>query len=353
MKAVYIEEQGGIEKLTYGDLPDPIANTGEVLVRLRASALNRLDIYARSGANRVRVGPFPHVLGCDMAGEISAIDSSVDHLKIGQHVVLDYVIKCDKCEYCLGGQDDLCRRSVDMGIHISGGYAQYVKAPIANVHPISESIPFEEAAAIPLVFHTAWHCLVTQAKLRPGETILINAAGSGVGSAGIQIARALKARVFVTAGSDNKILQAKNMGAEDGVNYNTTPEFGARIREMVDGDGVDVVFDSVGASIWDESFASLKIGGRLVNCGVTGGHKSNLHLGLLFTKRLTIMGSGGPVAAGNVGRSRREFADVMRLVNMGELRGIVGKVMPLKEARAAHEIMESRDFFGKIVLQIP
>ena len=353
MKAVYIEEQGDIDKLIYGDLPDPVPGPGEVLVRLHAAALNRLDIYARSGANRVRVGPFPHILGCDMAGEVATLGPGVEGFQTGQRVVVDYVIKCDTCEYCISGQDDLCRRSVDMGVHVAGGYAQYVKAPAANVHTISDKISFEEAAAIPLVFHTAWHCLVTQVNLRPGETVLINAAGSGVGTAGIQIARLLNARVLVTAGSDAKIAKAKELGAEAGVNYNTTPEFSGPIRDMAGGDGVDVVFDSVGASIWDESIASLKIAGRLVNCGVTGGHRANLHLGILFTRRLTIMGSGGPVVAGNVGRSRSEFAEFMRLVNMGVLHGVVGRVFLLEEARQAHRAMEDRDFFGKIVLQIP
>ncbi len=353
MKAVFIREQGDIDKLTYGDLPEPTPGQGEVLVRLHAAALNHLDIFARSGANRVRVGPFPHILGSDMAGEIAALGPGVDAVKVGQRVMVDYVIKCGKCEYCARGQDDLCRRTLDMGVQIAGSYAQYVKVPWQNVYTIPDAMSYEEAAAIPLVFHTAWHCLTTQAKLQPGETILINAAGSGVGSAAIQIAKALYARVLVTAGSDQKIARAKDMGADDGVNYTTTPEFGASIRKLAGGEGVDVVFDSVGASIWDQSIASMRFGGRLVNCGVTGGFKANLHLGLVFTRRLTVMGSGGPVAAGCMGRSRKEFAEFMHLVHKGVLHGVVGKAFPLEAAGAAHKLMESRDFFGKIVLQIP
>ena len=353
MKAVYIEEQGDIDKMIYGDLPEPEPGPGEVLVRLHAAALNHLDIFARSGANRIRVGPFPHILGSDMAGEVASLGPGVDGLQVGQRVLVDYVIKCGTCDYCTTSQDDLCRRPLDMGVHVAGGYAQYIKAPAPNVHPFADTISFEEAASIPLVYNTGWHCLVTQAKLQPGETVLINAAGSGVGSAGIQIARSLNARVLVTAGSDEKIAKAKELGVEEGINYNTTPEFSGQVKEMTGGDGVDIVFDSVGASIWDQSFASLKIGGRLVNCGVTGGYQANLHLGLLFTRRLTIIGSGGPVRAGTVGRSRREFADFMRLVNMGALRGVVGRTFPLEEAGEAHRVMEDRDFFGKLVLQIP
>ena len=345
MKAIYIEEQGGVENMIYGDLPEPTPGPGEVLVRLHAAALNHLDLYARSGGNRVRVGPFPHILGSDMAGEIVELGSDVDHLVVGQRVVIDYVIKCGTCTHCVIGHDELCQKVRDMGIHVAGGYAQYVKAPFQNVYAIPDSLSFEEAAAIPLVFHTAWHCLVTRAGLKAGESVLINAAGSGVGSAGIQIAKALHCRVFVTAGSDMKISRAIEIGADGGVNYTTTPAFGGAIREMTGGEGINVVFDSVGTAVWEESFATMKTGGRLVNCGVTSGHMANLHLGRLFTRGLTVLGSGG--------RSRREFGDFMNLVHDGTLHGVIGKVFPLEQAGEAHLLMEDRDFFGKIVLAIP
>ncbi len=346
MKAMYIQEQGDIDKFIYGDLPEPVPGPGEVLVRLRAAALNHLDLYARSGGNRVRVGPFPHILGCDMAGEVAALGPDADgRAKVGQRVLVDYVIKCGKCEFCATGRDELCRKSVRMGVDVAGGYAQYVKAPWQNVYPIPASLSFEQAAAIPLVFHTAWHCLVTKAGLRAGESVLINAAGSGVGSAGMEIARALNARVLVTAGSDAKIARAKEMGAEGGVNYTATPAFSGPIRQMAGGEGVDVVFDSVGTSTWEESILSMKRGGRYITCGVTSGHMANIHLRRMFTSGLTVMGSGD--------RSRREFADFMRLVDMGVLHGVVGKVFPLEKAGDAHRLMENRDFFGKIVLQIP
>ncbi|MSQ21982.1 MAG: alcohol dehydrogenase [Dehalococcoidia bacterium] len=346
MKAMYIQEQGDIGKFIYGDLPEPVPGPGEVLVRLRAAALNHLDLYARSGGNRVRVGPFPHILGCDMAGEVAALGPDADgRAKVGQRVLVDYVIKCGKCEFCATGRDELCRRSQRMGVDVAGGYAQYLKAPWQNVYPIPASLSFEHAAAIPLVFHTAWHCLVTKAGLRAGESVLINAAGSGVGSAGIEIARALNARVLVTAGSDAKIARAKEMGAEGGVNYTATPAFSGPIRQMAGGEGVDVVFDSVGAATWEESILSMKRGGRYITCGVTSGHLANIHLGRMFISGLTVMGSGD--------RSRREFADFMRLVDMGVLHGVVGKVFPLQKAGEAHQLMEDRDFFGKIVLQIP
>ena len=345
MKAVYIQEQGDIDKLIFGELSEPEPGPGEVLVRVHAAALNHLDIYARSGGNRTAVGSFPHILGSDMAGEVAGLGPGVEGVQVGQRVMVDYVIKCGTCDYCAVGRDEVCRHSLRMGVDVAGGYAQYLKAPVQNVYPFPKAMSFEEAASIPLAFHTAWHCLVTRAGLRPGETALINAAGSGVGSAGIQIARALNARVLVTAGSDAKIARARDLGAEAGVNYATTPAFSGPIREAACGDGVDVVFDSVGASTWDESFASMKAGGRLVTCGVTGGHRANLHLGRLFARGLTLLGSGG--------RSRREFVDFMRLVNAGVLHGVVGRVFPLEQAHEAHRLMEDRDFFGKIVLQIP
>lgn len=345
MKAVYIEEQGDVDKLQYGDLPDPTPGPGEVLVRVHAAALNHLDIYARSGGNRVRVGPFPHIPGSDMAGEVAGIGEGVPNVHIGQRVVIDYVVRCGTCDSCITGEDAFCREQRDMGIHLPGGYAQYVKVPFQNIHSIPDWLGYEEAAAIPLVFHTAWHCLVTRAQLRPGETVLVNAAGSGVGTAGVQIARAFHCRVLVTAGSDDKVAKARELGAEDGVNYRDTPEFGRTIRDMAGGDGVDVVFDSVGTAVWDESFASMTVGGRLVNCGVTSGHMANLHLGRLFTRGLTILGSGR--------RSHREFNDFMRLVHRGALRGVIEKVFPLEQARDAHRLMEDRNFFGKIVLSVP
>ena len=345
MKAVYIQQQGDVEELVMGELPEPEVGEGEALVRIHAAALNHLDLYARAGENGVRVPSFPHVLGEDMAGEVVAVGSEVPGIEVGQRVLVDYVIKCDSCEYCIIGYDELCRRPKNMGVDLWGGYAQYVKAPYQNIHSVPDWMSYEEAASIPLVFHTAWHCLVTRAGLRPGETVLINAAGSGVGTAGIQVARAMNARVLVTAGSDFKIDKSKELGAEAGFNYNVDPAFRSFVRDLTDGDGADVIFDSVGASLWEESYASLRRGGRFVTCGVTSGHQVALHLGQLFTKGLNIMGSGT--------RSRREFKDFMNLVNVGSLRGVVYRVFPLAEAREAHRLMESRDVFGKIVLRIP
>ena len=261
MKAVYINEQGGLDKLIYGDLLQPQPGPREVVVRVRAAALNRLDIYARAGLNGVSTGGFPRVLGSDMAGEIASVGPQVEQWRGAERVVVDYVVNCETCEYCTIGRDECCERGVRLGVDADGGYAQYMKAPAVNCHAIPDWMSFEEAASIPLVFHTAWHCLVTRAQLRPEETVLVSAAGSGVGSAAIQIARRLGARVLVTAGSDEKIARARELGADGGINYNTQPQFSGPIRDLAGGQGVDVLFDSVGASIWDENFKCLKQGG--------------------------------------------------------------------------------------------
>lgn len=345
MKAVYINEQGGLETLIYGDRPDPVPGPGEVLVRVRASALNHLDIFARTGQNQVSTRGFPRILGCDMAGEVAGLGPGVTQFSEGQRVLVDYDVKCGTCHYCSIGRDELCRRRTRLGVDADGGYAQYCKVPATNVYPIPDWMSYEEAAAIPLVFHTAWHCLITRANLQPGEDVLINAAGSGVGSAAIQVATQTGARVIVTAGSDEKLEKARELGAAEGINYNKEPNFSRRVKELTGGLGVDLVFDSVGASIWDENFECIKPGGRLVICGVTGGHRASIRLGQLFQRGISILGSGG--------RSRREFADMMKLVHRGRFRGVVGRVFPLEQAREAHRTMEERNFFGKLVLQVP
>ncbi len=341
MKAVYIMQQGDVDVLTYGDLPDPVPGPGEVLIRIRAAALNHIDVYQRSGGNRVRLGQVPRILGSDMAGEVATLGPGVTGVAVGQRILVNREVPCGKCPPCLEGRDDFCDHPRTVG----GAYAQYAVAPAINCYPIPDAMSFEEAASIPLCFHGAWHCLVTRAQLRAGETLLITAVGSGVGSAGLQIAKALYARVLVTAGSDAKVQRAIELGAEDGINYTTTPKFSEWVLKKTGGNGADVIFDSVGAPIWDECFASMREGGRLVCTGVTGGHRANLHLGQLFIRALTLMGSGQ--------RSRREFNDFMKLVSQGKLRGVVGRVFPLEQAREAHRAMEQRDFFGKIVLKVP
>jgi NADPH:quinone reductase-like Zn-dependent oxidoreductase len=344
MKVIYIKECGGPDVLTYGDFPDPKPGPQDVIVRVRASALNRIDIFARSGA-RSLLSSFPRILGLDMAGEIVEIGPNVVGWKSGERVLIDYCVKCGVCDYCDIGQDDQCRETISLGLDADGGYAQYVRVPAVNCYAIPKWMSFEEAAAIPVVSHTALHCLVTRAKVRPGETVLVNSAGSGVGTAAVQIARILGAKVLTIAGNDQKTAYAKTLGAEDGVNYNARPDFDKAILLMTNGEGVDVVLDTVGATFWDQSISCLKYGGRLVNSGLIGGSVATLNIADLASRGISIIGTGN--------RNRKEFADMMKMARRGNLRGIIGKVFPLQDAPQAHRLMESREFIGKIVLQIP
>ena len=345
MKATYIESQGPPEVLTYGELPDPSPGPAEAVIRVRATALNHLDTFARAGRNGVIIDKFPHVLGCDLAGEVAEIGAGVEGLKVGDRVMVDYSLPCGKCIACESGQDQRCEVGGSIGITTNGGYAQYVSVPARNVEAIPGEMDFEEAAAIPLVYKTAWHCLITRCGMLPGEDVLIMAAGSGVGSAAIKLAKLVGARVITTASTEEKLAKARALGADDTINYVENPTFSDAVMEMTDGKGVDLVFDSIGASVWDENFKSLKSGGRLVNCGVTGGHRASLRIGRMFTSQVTLMGASTG--------SRADFTRVAKLVRRGEIRGIVSRTFPLENADDAHRAMEGRDVFGKLVLTVP
>jgi NADPH:quinone reductase-like Zn-dependent oxidoreductase len=343
MKAVYIAEVGGPDKLIYGDRPDPEAGSGEVVVRVRATALNHADLGIRAG--RSATGGLPRILGLDMAGEVTRVGPGVTGWKEGDRVVVENRVKCGACAPCLFGRDEFCERQKRLGGELDGGHAQYCTVPAANLQRIPEGMGFEEAATFPLAGHTAWHCLIERVQLQPWEDVLIHAVGSGVGSFGLGIAKGIGARVIATAGSDWKLDRARELGADDVLNYTTTPEFSARVKELTGGRGVDVVFDCVGATVWEESLASLKPGGRLVITGTTAGSQIPFNLSVLQSRPLTLMGSGG--------RSRRSFAALMHMARYGGLRGVVGRTFDLGEAAKAHEVMSGRDFFGKLVLRVP
>ncbi|MFQ5873963.1 MAG: zinc-binding dehydrogenase [Dehalococcoidia bacterium] len=345
MKATYINEQGDVNVLTYGELPEPKLGSGDVLVRVRTTALNHLDVFARAGRNGVIIDRFPHILGSDMAGEIAEVGPGVEGFKGGERVLVDYTIRCGVCDQCQAGHDEFCADSETIGVSVDGGYAQYASIPATNVHIIPDWLSFEEAAAIPLVYKTAWHGLVSRVGLKPGEDVLVMAAGSGVGSAAIRLAKLMGARVITTASTDEKLAKAKELGADETINYVSEPKYSGKVRELTNSKGVDLIFDSVGAPVWDENFKCLKMGGRLVNCGVTGGHRASLRIGQMFTRGLTFHG----VSNGNKG----DLANVMRLVRQGKIRGIISQAFPLDAAAEAHRAMEGRNVFGKLVLQIP
>jgi NADPH:quinone reductase-like Zn-dependent oxidoreductase len=342
LKAIVFEQHGGPEVLKYADVPDPVIRASEVLVRVRACALNHLDLWVRRGIPGVAF-PLPHIPGSDMSGEIAQIGADVTTVLAGQKVVLAPGVSCGKCPACVSGHDNRCRQFTNLGYMIDGGCAEFVRAPEVNCMPYPENLSFEEAASIPLVFQTAWHMLIGRAELQPGEDVLILGAGSGVGSAAIQIAKFFGARVVATAGGDEKLQKAKELGADHLINHKTQ-KIREEVRRITSKRGVDVVFEHVGTATWDESIASLAPGGRLVTCGATTGYDAKIDLRFLFSRQLSLLGS-------YMG-TKSELLTVMKLVAAGRLKPVLDRVFPLAQAAAAHAYLESSAQFGKVVLKV-
>lgn len=339
MKAVVFHAQGGIDKLRYEDAPDPTISASEILVKVFACAVNHLDIRARR--DRPEVRPFPHILGSDIAGQVAEVGAEVRNVAVGDSVVLSPCIPCGQCVDCLNGDHNLCDFQILLGFQTNGGYAEYVKAPAENATPISSQLSYYEAAAMPMAYLTAWHMLVTRAEVCPGDDVLILSAGSGVGSAGLQIAKLCGARVFATASADEKLERARQLGADFTINY-TDADFSEVVRDETEGRGVDVVFEHVGAATWDQSIACLAKNGRLVSCGVTSGNVGAIDIRKMYQKQLTLMGS----ALGTMS----ELRTIIRLAEQGKLCPTIDSVLPLRQAAEAHRIMEARENFGKICL---
>ena len=342
MKAIVFQKHGGPEVLQFIDVPDPEPSANEVLVRVRACALNHLDLWVRGGLPNVPI-PLPHIPGSDVAGEIAKIGSEVTTVRVGQKVVLAPGVSCGRCPACVSGQDNRCRQFTNLGYMIDGGCAEFVRAPEMNCLPYPENLSFEQAAAIPLVFQTAWHMLIARAELQPGEDVLVLGAGSGVGSAAIQIAKFFGARVIATAGSDEKLTKARELGADHLINHKLQ-KIRDEVRRITNKRGVDVVFEHVGTATWDDSLASLALAGRLVTCGNTTGYDAKIDLRFLFSRQLSLLGSYMGV--------KSELHTIMKLVAAGRLKPVVDRTFPLAEAAAAHAYLESGQQFGKVVLKI-
>jgi NADPH:quinone reductase-like Zn-dependent oxidoreductase len=342
VKAIVFREHGGPEVLQYADVSDPEPRPNEVLVRVRACALNHLDLWVRRGLPNVPI-PLPHIPGSDVAGEIAKIGAEVTTVRVGQKVVLAPLVSCGKCPACIAGLDNRCRQATNLGYMIDGGCAELVRAPEVNCFPYPENLSFEEAAAIPLVFQTAWHMLVDRAQLQPGEDVLVLGAGSGVGSAAIQVAKFLGARVITTAGSDAKLEKARQLGADYVINHKTQ-RIRDEVRRITNKRGVDVVFEHVGTATWDDSLASLALAGRLVTCGNTTGYDARLDLRFLFSRQLSLLGSYMGV--------KSELHTIMKLVSAERLKPVVDRIFPLEETGAAHKYLESGQQFGKVVLKV-
>ncbi|HEY3044560.1 MAG TPA: zinc-binding dehydrogenase [Vicinamibacterales bacterium] len=344
MKAVRFHQHGGPEVLRYEDAPDPEPNPGEVLVRVRACALNFLDVWERRGLEHVTI-PMPHISGSDVAGEIvaSASASSSD-VTVGRRVMLQPGMSCGRCAACLSGRDNECPQFESLGYRSHpGGYAEYVKVPVQNLISIPDDIDFVSAAAFPLTFLTAWHMLMTRARLKRGEDVLVLAAGSGVGQAAIQIAFLHGARVFATAGSDEKLERARMSGAYEVIHHHKQ-DVAAEIMRLTNRRGVDVVIEHVGDATWAKSVRSLARGGRLVTCGATTGPSVGIDLRALFAKQLSLLGS-------YVG-TKGELLRAARFFFAGQLKPVIDRTFPLAEAAAAQRRLEASEHFGKIVLEV-
>jgi NADPH:quinone reductase-like Zn-dependent oxidoreductase len=340
MRAIAIRAHGGPEVVSLEELPDPVAGPGQVRVAVKAAALNHLDIWVREGWQGLKLS-FPHVLGSDAAGVLDEVGPGVHGWKAGDAVVVNPSLGCQRCERCLSGEENLCRRFAILGEHVSGGQAEKLVVPARNVLARPANLSFEQAAAIPLTFMTAWHALVARARVRPGETVLVQAAGSGVGTAAVQIARLLGARVIATAGSEAKLARARELGADEVVNYEAQ-DLVQEVKRLTDRKGVDVVFEHVGKKTWEKSILAAGVGGRIVTVGATTGHDPLTDLRHVFYRQLSILGS----TMGTAG----ELAEVLRFVEAGKLRPVIDRVLPLASAAEGQALLANRAQFGKIVL---
>lgn len=340
LKAVRIVEHGGPEALQYGDVPDPQVGPREVLVRLRAAGVNHLDIWNRRGSESRRV-PLPLIPGADGAGVIAGVGEDAGPWSVGQEVIIHPGISCGRCPACLAGRDTFCPSYEILGNRRAGTYAEYVVVPAENVLPKPEGLSFTEAAALPLVYLTAWHMLVSLARIRPGESVLVVGAGSGVGTAAVQIALAWGARVYATAGGEAKCRQALALGVHAAIDHQRC-DVANEIQRMTGGRGVDVALDHAGGRFWESALQSLAPGGRLVCCGDTLDHRAQVDVRVLFFRQLQVFGA--------LMGSKGEMWEVLSLAAAGKLRPVIDRVYPLHEAAEAHRRVESRQHFGKVVL---
>jgi len=336
MHAIRFHEHGGPEVLRFEEVPDPTCGPGEALVRVRACALNHLDLFQRRGLQKITI-PLPHISGSDVAGDVAGGDAEV-----GQRVMLQPGLSCGRCKACLGGRDNECARYDILGYRTDGGYAEMVKVPVRNLVPIPPSVGYVEAAAFPLTFVTAWHMLVTRAGVRPGDDVLVLAAGSGVGQAAIQVAVLHGARVLATGGSAEKLEQARRLGAAEVIDHHTQ-DVSAEVKRLTNRRGVDIVVEHVGHATWEHSMRSLAPGGRLVTCGATSGPDVAIDLRFVFSRQLSVLGS-------YMG-TKSELLTAARFFFAGRLKPVVDRTFPLAAAADAHRYLEEARHFGKIVLE--
>jgi NADPH:quinone reductase-like Zn-dependent oxidoreductase len=343
MKAVFFRQHGGPEVLEYGELPTPRPGPGQVLVRLRAAALNRLDIWVRRGWPGIQLA-YPHIPGADGAGSVAEMGAGVTEFTGGERVVINANLSCGRCLACLAGMDNRCREWKLLGESVPGTYAEYVLVPAANLLPLPDGFPEATAAAASLVYLTAWHSLIGRAGLRPGETVLIVGASGGVNTASIQIARLAGAQVLVVGSSSQKLALAQSLGAHVVIDRSQNENWAREVYQLTGRRGADVVVDNVGTT-FPQSFRAAARGGRILTVGNTGGAQFEIDNRFIFAKHLSVLGS-------TMGTSM-DFAAVMALVFSGKLQPVIDRLYPLHEAAQAQTRLEQGEQMGKIVLEIP
>lgn len=341
-EAMVMRATGGPEVLERAtiELPDP--GPREVRIRVRAVAVNHIDLWARRGLPHFRY-EFPHRLGADVVGEVEELGPGAIGAKVGDRVIVNPGLSCGACERCLLGQDTFCKTYRIMGENTQGGYSRHIVVPDANLLPMPKNLSFSMAAAVPLCFLTAWQMVVRKGQVRAGQTVLVQAAGSGVSSAAIQIAKMLGARVIATTGTDEKAARARQLGADEVINY-TTQDFVAECKRMTERKGADVVIEHVGGEVFAKCILAAAWGGRVVTCGATTGFAPTIDLRHVFFRQVEVLGSTmGP---------KGDLHGILRLVEAGKLAPVVDRVMPLWSAVEAHQLLEERKVFGKIVLEV-
>jgi NADPH:quinone reductase-like Zn-dependent oxidoreductase len=339
MKAIRFHEFGGPEVLKYEDVPEPVLRKDRVLVRVKACALNHLDLFTRKGLPGVKL---PHINGSDVAGVVEEVGEYITGIEKGQRVLLAPMMFCNHCQFCTSGQQSFCRQFTVLGNLVDGGNCELISVPQVNVIPIPDSLTFEEAASVPLVFLTAWHMLVSRAQIRQGQWVLVLGAGSGVGTAAIQIAKMFRAQVIATAGDENKMAKARELGANFTIDH-YKQKISEEVKRITAKRGVDITFEHVGQATWQESMRSLKLGGTIVTCGATTGYEANFDIRVLFAKQLSFLGS----FMGTMG----DLHEVLGHVFAGRLKPVVDRSFPLSEAAEAHRYLANSQMFGKVLLK--
>lgn len=342
MKAVTIRSHGGPEVLKLEELPEPQPGPGEVRVRVEAVAVNHVDVWVRRGLPHLK-HDYPFVLGADVAGVVEALGPGVTGVAAGDEIVVNPVFSCDRCRECLTGQHALCRHFKLLGEDRPGGYAEKIVVPVSNVVPRPKGLSAEVAAAVPVTFMTAWQMLTRKAPVRPGDDVLVIAAGSGVGSAAVQIAKLHGARVIATASSDEKLARARALGADETINH-ATQDLAAEAKRLTGKRGVDVVFEHVGGEVLGKAILAARKGGRVVTCGATAGFDARVDLRHVFFRQVEILGS--------TMAPKGDLFPILQHVAAGRLTPVIDRVLPLAEVQTAHRLLEERAQFGKIVLRI-